>query len=138
AEHEGNPLDGFFAQGAQWMIIQPNLEVVAPRDMSLDTIFQLARICLVKNLDVMTTLELSRESLRPVLDRGAEKETIVAFLSGLSRMDLPGSVSQLIDECSTKHGEVRLGSSSGYIIADNNTVLESIWRHPRLTPYIKE
>jgi len=86
----------------------------------------------------MTTMELSRESLRPVLDRGATCDQIIDFLAPLSRMELPASVSQLVNECGHKHGEVRLGSSSGYIIAEDNTVLESIWRHPRLTPYIKE
>ncbi len=137
-ESEDNPVSGCFPQGAEWVIVQPNLEIVAPRDLALDNIFQLARLCTVKNIDVMTTLELSRESLRPVLDRGAEKESIVSFLTGLSRMDMPASVNQLIEECSTKHGEIRLGSSSGYIIAEDNTVLESIWRHPKLAPFIKE
>lgn len=138
AEVDENPLAGQFQHGARWAIIQPNHEIVAPRDLALDATFQLARLCNVKNMDVMTTMEMTRESLRPVLERGASKESILDFLSGLSRMDLPESISQLVEECSTKHGEVRLGSSSGYIISEDNTVLESIFRHPRLTPYIKE
>jgi len=137
-EHEGNPVSGMFNHGARWILVQPNLEIVAPRDLALDTTFQVARLCNVKNLDVMTTVEMNRDSLRPVLDRGADNETIINFLAGISRMELPASVSQLIEECGTKHGEVRLGSSSGYIIADNNTILESIWRHPKLSSYVKE
>ncbi len=137
-ESEDNPVVGSFQQGAQWIIVQPNLEIVAPRDLGLDSVFQLARLCKVKNIDVMTTLELSRESLRPVLDRGADTESILQFLTGLSRMEMPPGIAQLIEDCSNKHGEIRLGSSSGYIIAENNTVLESIWRHPKLTPFIKE
>lgn len=137
-ENEGNPVAKVFAQEARWIIVQPNLDVVAPRDLALDVTFQLSRLCSVKNLDVMTTLELSRDSLRPALDRGAEKNSIISFLSNLSRVELPASVSQLVEEADTKHGEVRLGSSSGYIIADNQVVLESIWRHPKLSAYVKE
>lgn len=137
-EQDENPLVGMFQHDANWVIVQPNLEIVAPRDLALDSKFQLARLCTVKNLDVMTTLELSRDSLRPAFDRGAAKESILQFLTSISRMELPSSVNQLIEECTTKHGEVRLGSSSGYIIAEDNTLLEAIWRHPRLTPYIKE
>jgi len=137
-EDGDDPVEGQFHNAANWVIVQPNLEIVAPRDLALDSTFQLARLCAVKNMDVMTTMELSRESLRPVLDRGATCDQIIDFLAPLSRMELPASVSQLVNECGHKHGEVRLGSSSGYIIAEDNTVLESIWRHPRLTPYIKE
>lgn len=135
--HE-NPVAGMIPSKANWAIVQPNHEVVAPRDLSLDLTFQLARLCSIKNVDVMTTMEFSRDSLRPMMDRGAGKESILAFLQGLSRMELPPSVSQLVDESSTKRGEVRLGSSSGYIITEDKSLMEAIWRHPRLTPYIKE
>lgn len=137
-EHEGNPLTSGLQHESKWIIVQPNLEIVAPRDLPLDVLFQLARFCSIKNLDVMTTLEMSKESLRPVLERGADKESVLEFLSGISRMELPASVSQLIEEAGTKHGEVRLGNSSGYIIAESDVVLESIYRHPKLSPYIKE
>lgn len=137
-EQDGDPLDGHFMQGAKSVIVQPNHEIVAPRDLTLDSTFLLTRFCNVKNLDVMTTLELNRESLRPMLERGADHKSIVHFLASVSRMELPASVHQLVDECSVKHGEVRLGSGGGYIIADSPGVVESLMRHPRMSPYIKE
>lgn len=133
-----SPVAGLLPAGSKWIIVQPNLEIVAPRDLILDANFQLARLCAIKNMDVMTTMELSRESLQPMVQRGATPEYIENLLTSLSQRALPENVRQLIEESSVRHTEVRLGSSSGYIITEDNTVLESIWRHPRLTPYIKE
>lgn len=138
ASDPDSPVTGLLPGGSNWIIVQPNLEIVAPRDLALDASFQLARLCTVKNMDVMTTMELSRESLRPMLHRGATADYINQFLKGLSQRELPDNVRQLLQESSTSQAEVRLGSSSGYIITEDNTVLEAIWRHPRLTPYIKE
>jgi len=134
----GRPATGYIAHGANWLIIQPNLEIVAPPDLALDAIFQLARFCEIKNMDVMTTMEITRESLRSCMERGTTGDEIVGFLAGLSRVELPQTVRQMVEECSTKHGEVRIGSAGGYIIADDPVVLESIRRNNKLNHAIKD
>src|SRR5690606_22152524 len=124
--------------GASWLIIQPNLEVVAPPDLSLEAMYMLARCCDVKNMDVMTTMELTRESLRSCMERGTMGEEIVQFLAGLSRVELPQTVRQMVEECCTKHGEVRVGSAGGYVVVDDAVVMESIRRNNKLNAAIKD
>ncbi|MGI8905083.1 MAG: helicase-associated domain-containing protein [Candidatus Sumerlaeaceae bacterium] len=133
-----SPGTGYLAHHARWLIIQPNLEIVAPPDLSLDAMFNLARFCEIKNMDVMTTLELTRDSLRTCLERGSRGEEILSFLSELSRAELPQTVRHIIEEYSTKHGEIRLGSAGGYIMASDPVVLESVRLNPKFAGYIKD
>lgn len=132
------PPTGYLAHGARWLIIQPNLEIVAPPDLALDAIFHLARFTDIKNMDVMTTLELTRDSLRACLERGTGSDDLLNFLAQLSRSELPQTVRHMVEEYSTRHGEVRLGTSGGYIAASDEAVLESIRRHPKLAGVIKD
>jgi hypothetical protein len=123
---------------AEWVIVQPNLEIIAPPDLKLPAIYCLAEFCDVRNVDVMTTLELTRESLRAALDRGTRETDIVDLLSRMSRTGLPETVKHLVSECSEKHGEAYVASAGGYILTEDSAVLEEIRSNPRFLPLIKD
>lgn len=123
---------------ASWLIVQPNLEIMAPPDLGAAHVFRLAGFCSIRNVDVMTTFEITRESVRGAMDRGAAGEEILSFLRELSRVDVPETVTHLVEECSSKHGEVYLSSSSGYITADDPVLLREIAATPRFQPFIRE
>jgi hypothetical protein len=132
------PGTGYLAHKARWLIIQPNLEIVAPPDLALDVMYNLARFCEIKNMDVMTTLELTRESLRTCLERGSRGDEIISFLAELSRAELPQTVRHMVEEYSTKHGELRVGTAGGYIMATDPVVLESVRMNTKLAGYVKD
>ncbi|MBX7246256.1 MAG: helicase-associated domain-containing protein [Candidatus Sumerlaeaceae bacterium] len=124
--------------GSQMIIVQPNLEIVAPPDLALDKLLLLTRCCFVRNNDVMTTFEISRDSLRGALDRGMRGEEVLKLLKSLSRVDIPRTVQQLIDDCTVRHGEVRLGPAGGFVLVDDPVVLEEIRSSSRLADYIRD
>jgi hypothetical protein len=137
-DDDGSTPEGLWPHHAKWLIIQPNHEIVAPPDLALDAIFNLGRMCQIRNVDIMATFEITRDSLRHVLEKGATGEQITDFLVEMGGPELPDTITQLISECCSKHGEVRIGSSGGYILSDDPMVIESIGRLPRIEPFVKE
>ncbi len=123
---------------ASWLIVQPNLEIMAPPDLAPDHVYNLAGFCAVRNIDVMSTFEITRESVRAAMDRGVQAEEVLRFLRELSRVDVPETVTHLIQDCSNKHGEVYLSSAGGYITTDDPVLIQQIRANAKLQPLVKE
>lgn len=118
--------------------LQPNCDIVAPPDMRLDRITFLTRFCELKNVDVMTTFSLNKESLHNALDRGLHAEEIQEFLETNSRTGIPETVRLLVEEFGLKHGEARLAQSSGYILSDDPLVVQEIKSSTRMRGLIRD
>src|SRR5690606_12633000 len=89
-------------------IVQPTHEVIVPPDLGLRTFYHLNEIGLVKSIDVMSLLSITKTSLREGLDRGLDGTEIEEFLTRHSRTPIPDSLRILIRDCSEKHGEVNM------------------------------
>lgn len=123
---------------AEWIIIQPNCEIVAPPDLALGSLLSLCGFCEVRSVDVMTLLAVTRESLQRALDVGVRGEHVRSLLGKLSRSGVPPTVNQLISDCLEKHGEAIVGSAGGYILSDDPAVIEQIRQQAKLEDFIKE
>lgn len=130
--------DGVCGYDCHEFIVQPNLEVIAPPDLALARLYFLSQFCVVRNMDVVTTLEITRDSLRGAMDGGLGSGEILGFLQEACRVELPATVRHLIDECSNKHGEACLGLAGGYIRAEEPMVIETIRSNAKLAPFIKD
>ncbi|OPZ12956.1 MAG: hypothetical protein BWZ10_02046 [candidate division BRC1 bacterium ADurb.BinA364] len=117
--------------------VQPNLEVLAPPDLALPDLYTLCHFCDVVSVDVMTTLEITKSSLRAAMDVGLTGEEIIAFLENGSYIPLPETVRNLVAECSSKHGEVAMGFAGGYIHVSDRALLEEIRSHRRVQECVK-
>jgi len=118
--------------------VQPNLEIVTPPDCNLEKFFQLLAFTDVKKVDIMTTLVLSRESLRMGMEAGWGGPQILEFLRASSRRELPETVVHLIEECGARHGEVDVGLAGGYIMAADPMHVEELRANPRIARYVKD
>jgi hypothetical protein len=123
---------------ARWLIVQPTLEITAPPDLNLQILYDLSRWCTVKNVDVMTTLELTKESVRLALDAGLRISELHELLQTCSRMPVPETVRHFLEECSSRHGEVQVHAASGYITIEDKQLLEALKQHPRLSSVVKQ
>jgi hypothetical protein len=123
---------------AEWMIVQPNLEIIAPPDLALNHLYEISRWCKIRNVDVMTTLEMTKDSVRLALDAGLRTGDLMALLQKCSRMPVPETVKALIDECATRHGEVKVHGASGYITLDDRHLIEAMRQNQRLSSMVKE
>jgi hypothetical protein len=119
-------------------IVQPNLEVLAPPNLNLKAFYNLNEFADIRSVDVMSTLQISRESLRSGMDHGVHAEDILQFLKSTTRGRIPEAVMNLVTETSDKHGEVNMGYAGGYIIVDDPMLLEEIKANKRLVRAIKD
>ncbi|MEI7632756.1 MAG: helicase-associated domain-containing protein [bacterium] len=126
----------FFASNQ--FIVQPTLEIIAPPDLSLVKRYRLAQICVIRNADVVTTFELTRDSVDRCLDKGMHAEEIERFLAESSRVGLPETASQLICECLEQHDQLRVGTAGGYIRVGDPMMIEQIKSTPKLALFIKD
>lgn len=118
--------------------VQPNLEIVTPPNLALGLFFRLLGFCEVKKVDIMTTLLITRESLRLGMEQGMTGSEILEFLRGSSRKEIPETVLHLIDECAGRHGEVDVGPAGGYIVATDRVHVDELRANPRIHRYIKD
>lgn len=120
------------------IIVQPTHDVIVPPDLRLRTFYHLNEIATIKSIDVMSILAITRESIREGLDRGLRGEEIIEFIRKNSRTPVPESLSQLVRDCAEKHGEVNMGYAGGYIIIDDEILLEQIKANKKIGPAIKD
>ncbi len=119
-------------------IVQPNLDVITPPDLYLPIFYELNVFSDIKNIDVMSTLSITRDSLREGMDKGLMGERVLEFLESACRPGLPETVRHLVNECSEKHGEVNIGYCGGYITVDDPILLEDLRSHRKIQCHIKD
>jgi len=127
-----------YAELSDSFTVQPNLEIVTPPDLSLEKFFRLLQFTDIKKVDIMTTLSISRDSVRAGLDAGLTAQAMVGLLQECSRKELPETVRQMIGECESRHGEVDMGLAGGYLIVSDRMRLEELKANPKIAPAIKD
>lgn len=127
-----------YAEQSDSFTVQPNLEIVTPPDLSLGKFHHLLQFTDIKKVDVMTTLSISRDSVRAGLDHGQTAESMLRLLKECSRKELPETIRQMIGECESRHGEVDMGLAGGYLMVSDRMRLEELRANPRIAPEIKD
>ncbi|MCL5269502.1 MAG: helicase-associated domain-containing protein [bacterium] len=127
-----------YAESTDFFTVQPNLEIVTPPDLNLEKCYRLLEFTDIKKVDIMTTLSISRDSVRAGMDHGLTAEAIIRLLSECSRKELPETVRQMITECEVRHGEVDMGLAGGYIKVSDRLHLEEMRANSKIAPAIKD
>jgi hypothetical protein len=120
------------------LTVQPNLEIITPPGFPLDLFYRILNFSEVMNVDVMTTLSISRESLGRGMERGLRGEEIIRALVASSRREIPETVLQLVEECGSRLGDIDVGLAGGYIVASDRMHVEEMRANPRIGRYIKD
>lgn len=124
--------------GIQNFIVQPNLELITPPDLDLVKFYKILEFTEIKSVDVMTTLSISKESIRQGMDKGLRGEDILKFLEESSKQKIPDTVRHLVSECTDKHGEVNVGFCGGYITVEDPILLQEIKSQKKIRSAIKD
>ncbi len=118
-------------------IVQPTHEIIVPPDLQLPTFYKLNQIAHVKSIDVMSLLYIDKTSLRQALDHGWDAEEILTFLAETSRTPVPGSLKYLVQECAEKHGQVNMGHAGGFLVVDDENMLNQMRTNKKISASIK-
>lgn len=127
-----------YAEQSYHFTVQPNLEIVTPPEMNLASLFRLLQFTNIKKVDVMTTMTISRNTVRTGMDQGLSGEEIADLLESCSRKELPQTVRQIIRECQSRHGEVDMGLAGGYLVVSNRMRLAELKANSKIAPAIKD
>ena len=79
-----------------------------------------------------TLLRFSEASLRRAMDRGRTSETILEFLEAHARPLVPQPLKFLIEDVGRRHGQIRMGSASTYLRADDPALLATVVNHRKM------
>ena len=114
------------------LIIQPTLEVLAPPDLPHRHTITLCGLAQLKSIDVVSHFQVTREAFQRAMNRGMSGEAIRGFLLAASATGLPDIVDSLIRDCERKHGEIEIGSSSGYLTVAREEILDELFAQKQI------
>lgn len=123
------------ADEVQQFVVQPNLEIYAPPNLTPKLYFGLFRIADPKGTGM---LEISRESLRKAMDREMTSGSILDFLRQHSSTGLPQNVEYLVREVGGKHGHIRVGNAGLYLVVDDPILLKELAAQKKLSIQIRK
>ncbi|HEV2474382.1 MAG TPA: helicase-associated domain-containing protein, partial [Chthonomonadales bacterium] len=81
-------------------------------------------------------VQVTAQSIRRALDRGTTPEEILTFLKERSRTGVPQNLEYLILDLSARHGHLRIGAGSFYLVADSPHLLKEIASRKDLKGFI--
>ena len=98
------------------VIVQADLTALAPGRLPANQRRTMAVIADVESTGAATTYRFTESSIRRALDQGQSAHDILDFLSGLSRTPIPQPLTYLIEDVARKHGVLRVGVASIYLL----------------------
>jgi len=89
------------------LFVQPNFEILVPRELDLKLRFQLERFAELVSVDQMLTYRIGRDSVYRGAERGMESEEILSFLETHSKVPLPQNLRYSISDWAGRYGEIQ-------------------------------
>ena len=107
-------------------ILQPNLEILSPPDLSFDMYMRLFSIAELREVDVLARFRVSPQTVHQAMSRGWDGASLREFLRTHSATGLPEMVDALIQECERKHGEIEIAPAAGYLVSERPELLDEL------------
>jgi len=128
------------AAATEWMpppldhiLIQADLTAVAPGPLVPEVARELRLMADVESTGGATVYRFTPESIRRAMDSGRGADSMLTFLTDVSRTPVPQPLAYLLEDTSRRHGVVRIGISAAYIRCDDPTLIASVLAHPHAT-----
>ena len=112
------------------VLLQADLTAVAPGYLAPELSEKLLLIADAEGQGPATIFRFSGDSIRRALDAGQDAETILAFLRTHSATDVPQPLRYLIKDIASRHGRLRVASSSSFIQSDDEAAIAELVQEP--------
>ena len=109
-------------------VVQPDLSVVAPPDLDAEVVVRLSRYAVLESEAGARLLRLDEVRIAQAFDDGDDAEEVLAFLTAHSRAALPQNVEHLVRDVARRHGQLRVGAASSYLVCDDPVLLTDALR----------
>lgn len=114
------------------ILLQGDLTGVVPGRPSPELEDLLDRTAHVESRGGALTVRFTPDSVRRALDAGSTADGLLAELAAHSRAGVPQPLEYLVRDAARRHGRLRVGSASGYVRADDPSLLAGLAEDPRL------
>ncbi|WP_456786682.1 helicase-associated domain-containing protein [Cellulomonas sp. P5_C5] len=114
------------------ILLQGDLTGVVPGRPSPELEDLLDRTAHIESRGGALTVRFTPESVRRALDVGSTADGLLAELAAHSRAGVPQPLEYLVRDAARRHGRLRVGSASGYVRADDPSLLAGLVEDPRL------
>jgi len=121
--------------GEKHIILQPNLEIVAPPLLDYNVYLELCRFADIKSVSTTTIFSISKDSVRRGIDSGLSPVYIKDFLIRHSKNEIPPSYLDIINECKEKYGNIIIGAGGRYLITSNELIMKELRGQKELKKY---
>lgn len=109
-------------------VVQPDHSVIAPPGLAADLASTLQRYATPESAGGATILRLDETRIAQAIDAGEQAEGILAFLTEHSSVPVPQNVEVFVTDVARRHGRLRVGTASSYVISDDPVVLADALR----------
>ncbi len=109
-----------------YVIIQADLTAVAPGPLVGAVARDLALVADVESAGAATVYRFSEASLRRAFDAGRSALDLHQFIGGLSRGQVPQSLTYLIDDIARRYGRLRAGTAGSYLRSEDTGLLAQV------------
>ena len=107
-------------------ILQPNLEILSPPDLSFALYMRLFSIAELIEVDVLARFRVSPRTVHQAMSRGWDGASVRTFLQTHSATGLPEMVDAVIHECERRLGEIEIAPASGYLVSQRPELLDEL------------
>ena len=125
--HDGADVEATFAAlgvaGVRRVHAQADLTLVCTGPAARDVRRALDRIATVEATGAATVWRISEQSLARAYDDGDSPEQVLDVLHGLAG-DVPQAMAYLVRDAHRRHGRVRVGTASAYVVVDDDALLQ--------------
>ncbi|KRF14491.1 hypothetical protein ASH02_09190 [Nocardioides sp. Soil796] len=108
------------------ILIQGDLTAIAPGPLESALAAKLQLIADVESRGGATTYRFSSSSVRRALDAGWTSHEIHAFLTSVSRTEIPQPLAYLVDDTARTYGSLRVGYAEAFLRTDDEAALEAL------------
>lgn len=109
-------------------VVQPDLSVVAPPDLDAAVLVHLSRYAVLESEAGARLLRLDEVRIAQAFDDGEDADQVLAFLTEHSSAALPQNVEHLVRDLARRHGQLRVGAASSYLVCDDPVLLTDALR----------
>jgi hypothetical protein len=117
------------------VLIQGDLTAIAPGPLAPAVARELALAADIESAGAATVYRFTTASVRRAFDAGRAADDLHTFLAAHSLHPVPQALTYLIDDVARRHGRIRVGASTSYVRADNDTALAEMLADRRTAPF---
>lgn len=127
---------GFVVPVESSCVLQPNYEILVPRNIDPLIRWELEEIAIARKTDQMMIYQITRDSIRQAFKKGKTEKDILSFLRQHTKQELPQNVEYSIRDWAREYGRIYFMEAFLLRCDSESLAMELKWS-TKLSPFIR-